>query len=77
MFKFIYIIREESQVKEGFAKCYEFTYSEKRIFISKVDAKSGFVKSRAIQKLISDIKIHKSLHPKIKKWKRLAEKELQ
>ena len=49
--------------KGGFAKCYEFTCSEnKKIFAAKVVAKSGLVKSRAKQKLISEIKIHKSLH---------------
>ena len=49
--------------KGGFAKCYEFTCSEnKEIFAAKVVAKSGLVKSRAKQKLISEIKIHKSLH---------------
>ena len=49
--------------KGCFAKCYEFTCSEnKKIFAAKVVAKSGLVKSRAKQKLISEIKIHKSLH---------------
>ena len=49
--------------KGGFAKCYEFTCSEnKKIFAAKVVAKSGLVKSRAKQKLISEIKIHKALH---------------
>ena len=49
--------------KGGFAKCYEFTCSEnKKTFAAKVVAKSGLVKSRAKQKLISEIKIHKSLH---------------
>ena len=41
----------------------EFTCSEnKKTFAAKVVAKSGLVKSRAKQKLISEIKIHKSLH---------------
>ena len=49
--------------KGGFAKCYEFTCTEnKKIFAAKVVAKSSLVKSRAKQKLISEIKIHKSLH---------------
>ena len=49
--------------KGGFAKCYEFTSAEsKKIFAGKVIAKSSLVKSRAKQKLISEIKIHKSLH---------------
>ena len=49
--------------KGGFAKCYEFNCAEnKKIFAGKVIAKSSLVKSRAKQKLISEIKIHKSLH---------------
>ena len=49
--------------KGGFAKCYEFTCVEnKKLFAGKVIAKSSLVKSRAKQKLISEIKIHKSLH---------------
>ena len=49
--------------KGGFAKCYEFICAEnKKIFAAKVVAKSSLVKSRAKQKLISEIKIHKSLH---------------
>ena len=49
--------------KGGFAKCYEFSCVEnKKTFAGKVVAKSSLVKSRAKQKLISEIKIHKSLH---------------
>ena len=49
--------------KGGFAKCYEFSCAEnKKLFAGKVIAKSSLVKSRAKQKLISEIKIHKSLH---------------
>ena len=49
--------------KGGFAKCYEFSCMEnQRVFAGKVIAKSSLVKSRAKQKLISEIKIHKSLH---------------
>ena len=49
--------------KGGFAKCYEFNCAEnKKVFAGKVIAKSSLVKSRAKQKLISEIKIHKSLH---------------
>jgi polo-like kinase 1 len=49
--------------KGGFAKCYEFICSENnKIFAAKVVTKSSLVKSRAKQKLISEIKIHKSLH---------------
>ena len=49
--------------KGGFAKCYEFTCCDtKKIYAAKVVAKSSLVKSRAKQKLISEIKIHKALH---------------
>jgi polo-like kinase 1 len=49
--------------KGGFAKCYEFTCNDtKKIYAAKVVTKSSLVKSRAKQKLISEIKIHKSLH---------------
>ena len=46
--------------KGGFAKCYEFNCMEnKKVFAGKVVAKSSLVKSRAKQKLISEIKIHR------------------
>ena len=49
--------------KGGFAKCYEFINTEtKKITAAKVIPKKSLVKSRAKQKLISEIKIHKSLH---------------
>ncbi len=49
--------------KGGFAKCFEFTCCDtKKIYAAKVVAKSSLVKSRAKQKLISEIKIHKALH---------------
>ena len=49
--------------KGGFAKCYEFTCNDtKKVNAAKVVTKSSLVKSRAKQKLISEIKIHKSLH---------------
>jgi len=49
--------------KGGFAKCYEFTNLEsKRVTAAKVIAKSSLTKSRAKQKLMSEIKIHRSLH---------------
>ncbi len=49
--------------KGGFAKCYEFTCMDtKKIQAAKLVQKSTLVKSRAKQKLISEIKIHKSLH---------------
>jgi len=48
--------------KGGFAKCYEFTSCEtKKIYAAKVIVKSSLNKSRAKQKLMSEIKIHKSL----------------
>lgn len=49
--------------KGGFAKCYEFTSVDtKKICAAKVVAKASLTKSRAKQKLISEIKIHKALH---------------
>ena len=49
--------------KGGFAKCYEFINQEtKKICAAKIIPKAGLVKSRSRQKLISEIKIHKSLH---------------
>jgi len=48
--------------KGGFAKCYEFTNLEtKKLLAAKIIAKSTLTKTRARQKLISEIKIHKSL----------------
>ena len=45
------------------SKCYEFYCPEnEKTFAAKIIAKSGLVKSRAKQKLISEIKIHKALH---------------
>lgn len=49
--------------KGGFAKCYEFTCADtKKVSAAKVVTKASLVKSRAKQKLISEIKIHKALH---------------
>jgi len=49
--------------KGGFAKCYEVNQMEtKRISAAKIIAKNSLTKSRARQKLISEIKIHRSLH---------------
>jgi polo-like kinase 1 len=49
--------------KGGFAKCYEVNNMEtKKISAAKIIAKSSLTKSRARQKLISEIKIHRSLH---------------
>ncbi|CAD8162446.1 unnamed protein product [Paramecium pentaurelia] len=48
--------------KGGFAKCYEATNLEtKRVLAAKIIVKSSLTKSRTRQKLISEIKIHKSL----------------
>mmetsp|Transcript_14424 Transcript_14424/g.12236 ORF Transcript_14424/g.12236 Transcript_14424/m.12236 type:complete len:112 (-) Transcript_14424:169-504(-) len=49
--------------KGGFAVCYEFTDMEKnRILAAKVVAKTSLTKKRALEKLLAEIKIHKSLH---------------
>jgi len=49
--------------KGGFAKCFEVTNLDtKKILAAKIIQKSSLTKSRARQKLISEIKIHKSLH---------------
>lgn len=49
--------------KGGFAKCYETTNLEtKRVHAAKIILKSSLTKSRAKQKLFSEIKIHKWLH---------------
>ncbi|EAR82871.2 Serine/Threonine kinase (macronuclear) [Tetrahymena thermophila SB210] len=49
--------------KGGFAKCFQVTNLEnKKVMAAKIIPKSTLVKNRARQKLISEIKIHKSLH---------------
>lgn len=49
--------------KGGFAKCYEFTnLDSKKVYAAKIVSKASLVKSRAKQKLITEIKIHKALH---------------
>jgi polo-like kinase 1 len=49
--------------KGGFAKCYELTSTEtKKVMAAKIIPKASLQKSRSRQKLISEIKIHKSLH---------------
>ena len=49
--------------KGGFAKCYEFNNLDtKKISASKIISKASLTKSRAKQKLMSEIKIHRSLH---------------
>lgn len=51
--------------KGGFAKVYELTNAETRqVYASKVIPKASLTKKRAKQKLISEIKIHKSLNHK-------------
>ena len=56
-------IRGKFLGKGGFAKCYEFTNQEtKRISAAKIIDKTTLTKSRAKQKLMSEIKIHRSLH---------------
>jgi len=53
--------------KGGFARCYEFTSLDTRkVYAAKIIAKSSITKARAKQKLMSEIKIHRSLkHPNI------------
>lgn len=53
--------------KGGFAKCYEFTNLEsKKVTAAKIVPKSTLQKSRQRAKLLSEIKIHRSLnHPNI------------
>ncbi|CAD8126970.1 unnamed protein product [Paramecium sonneborni] len=46
--------------KGGFAKCYEFSFGE-QLYASKIIGKSTLTRSRTRQKLMSEIKIHKSL----------------
>jgi polo-like kinase 1 len=49
--------------KGGFAKCYEITNLEsKRVLAAKIIPKNTLAKPRSRQKLISEIKIHKSLN---------------
>ena len=49
--------------KGGFARCFEFTNLEnKRLSAAKIISKSTLTKTRAKQKLMSEIKIHRSLH---------------
>ena len=49
--------------KGGFARCHEFTNLETRkLTASKIVPKASLTKSRAKQKLMTEIKIHRSLH---------------
>ena len=48
--------------KGGFAKCLEFVNAEtKFVHAAKIIQKSSLTKSRAKQKLMSEIKIHRSI----------------
>ena len=61
--------------KGGFARVYEFTdLDSKAIIAGKIIEKNSLTKSRARQKLMSEIKIHKSLsHPNIVKFEHFFE----
>lgn len=61
--------------KGGFAKCYEFTNMDsQQIFAAKIIPKSTLKKTRHRQKLISEIKIHRSLnHKNIVKFEHVFE----
>ena len=61
--------------KGGFARCYEFIDEETdHSSAAKVIPKKNLIKSRAKQKLISEIKIHKSVnHPNIVKFEHYFE----
>lgn len=49
--------------KGGFARCYEFTNQEtKQLFAAKIIPKASLRKTRHRQKLLSEIKIHRSLN---------------
>jgi polo-like kinase 1 len=49
--------------KGGFAKCYEFTnISTNQVIAAKIVSKDSLTRHRAKQKLMSEIKIHRSLH---------------
>lgn len=61
--------------KGGFAKCYEFTNLEtEKVLAAKIIPKASLKKSRHRQKLLSEIKIHRSLsHPFIVKFEHVFE----
>eukprot|EP00826_Nyctotherus_ovalis_P020228 TRINITY_DN1633_c0_g2_i2.p1 TRINITY_DN1633_c0_g2~~TRINITY_DN1633_c0_g2_i2.p1 ORF type:complete len:685 (+),score=188.78 TRINITY_DN1633_c0_g2_i2:96-2150(+) len=49
--------------KGGFAKCYEMTSNDtQKVYAAKVVSKASLAKNRARQKLMSEVKIHSSLH---------------
>ena len=59
----------------GFAKCYKFTeLSRNRVVAGKVVAKSSLTKSRAKQKLLAEIRIHRALsHPSVVRFESFFE----
>ena len=61
--------------KGGFAKCYEFVNQDNKVLsAAKVVQKSSLTKSRAKQKLMSEIKIHRSVsHPYVVKFEHFFE----
>lgn len=61
--------------KGGFAKCYEFTNMETdHVMAAKIIPKASLKKSRHRQKLLSEIKIHRSLnHPHVVKFNHVFE----
>lgn len=61
--------------KGGFAKCYEFTSTENgKVMAAKIIPKATLKKTRHRQKLLSEIKIHRSLnHPNIVKFEHVFE----
>jgi polo-like kinase 1 len=62
--------------KGGFAKCYEVQGEDGVLFAAKVIEKSSLVKARSKQKLINEIRLHKSLdHPGIVRFKHNFEDE--
>ena len=61
--------------KGGFAKCYEFTNLDNgKIYAAKIINKLSLKKTRHRQKLLSEIKIHRSLnHKNIVKFEHVFE----
>jgi len=61
--------------KGGFAKCYEMVNIDTKVLLAgKVVQKATLTKSRAKQKLMSEIKIHRSVHhPGIVKFEHFFE----
>mmetsp|Transcript_16197 Transcript_16197/g.13773 ORF Transcript_16197/g.13773 Transcript_16197/m.13773 type:complete len:111 (+) Transcript_16197:84-416(+) len=61
--------------KGGFATCYEMTDIDKNsLLAAKVVAKTSLTKKRALEKLLAEIKIHKSLrHENIVRFEHVFE----